>query len=362
MAFYCCHKVVLHYTDHMARLRILSNDGGCYHCVSRIVDRNFRLGKVEKEFFVATMRRLESFLDVRILTYCVMSNHFHLLIETPDGDKGVKLTAASLRQRLALLYRGKALAAALDELDRAEQHANGATGTSSWLDQIVARYQARLGDVTVFVKELKWRFSKWYNDKNKRVGTLWEDRFHSVLVEGDEHVLMTVAAYIELNPIRAGMVSDPKNYRWGGYGEAVAGKKLARKRLAQMHAQMRAWQNDGRTPLTWREIGPAYRVYLFGRGERRLGDARTGRGVRAGLDSAAVTEVADVLKGQLPVHEKLRSRVRYFCDGAVLGKADFVDQVFHEHRERFGCKRRSGARKMRGADWGDLAVLRDLNE
>ncbi len=346
----------------MARLRILLDGGGCYHCISRIVDRNFRLGLVEKEFFVATMRRLESFLDVRVLTYCVMSNHFHLLIETPERDKGVKLTVDSLRRRLPLLYRGKALAAAIDELDRAEKHAIGATGSSLWIDQVVARYQARLGDVSIFVKELKWRFSMWYNEKNERVGTLWEDRFRSVLVEGDEHALMTIAAYIELNPVRAGLVSDPKDYRWCGYGEAVAGNNLARKRLAQMHRQIRSWRGDGRTPLTWREIGPAYRVYLFGQGERRLGDGRTGRGAKAGLDGAAVTEVIDALDGQLPLHEKLCSRVRYFSDGAVLGTADFVNRVFEERRDHFGPKRLSGARKMRGANWGDLTTLRDLNE
>ena len=53
------------------------------------------------------------------------------------------------------------------------------------------------------------------------------------------------------------------------------------------------------------------------------------------------------------------------CDGAVLGTADFVNGVFEreqERRKRFGEKRTSGARKMRGADWGEPRVLRDLQE
>jgi hypothetical protein len=61
----------------------------------------------------------------------------------------------------------------------------------------------------------------------------------------------------------------------------------------------------------------------------------------------------------------LRRRVRYFCDGAVLGTAAFVNGVFEreqQRRNRFGQKRTTGARRMRGADWGELRVLRDLQK
>jgi hypothetical protein len=57
--------------------------------------------------------------------------------------------------------------------------------------------------------------------------------------------------------------------------------------------------------------------------------------------------------------------VRYFCDGAVLGTATFVNAVFEREqtlRQRFGEKRTTGARRMRGADWGELRVLRDLQK
>lgn len=67
--------------------------------------------------------------------------------------------------------------------------------------------------------------------------------------------------------------------------------------------------------------------------------------------------------GALPVREILRHRVRYFCDGAVLGTAEFVNAVFEREQarqNRFGEKRTTGARRMRGADWGELRVLRDL--
>jgi hypothetical protein len=80
---------------------------------------------------------------------------------------------------------------------------------------------------------------------------------------------------------------------------------------------------------------------------------------------AEVVEVAVEQGGVMPVHQALRHRVRYFCDGAVLGTAAFVNEVFEREqslRKRFREKRTSGARRMRGADWGELRVLRDLQK
>lgn len=346
----------------MAVRRILAENGGCYSCVSRIVDRRFIFGDKEKRFFVTAMRKLEAFLDVRVLTFSVMSNHFHLLVELPTAEAVQRLDPVSLRARLPLLYHGTALAEALDELDRAQQHADSSTGSSIWLKSILARYQMRMGDLSTFLKELKWRFTMWFNAKNDRTGTLWEERFRSVLVEGDEHALMTIAAYIELNAVRAGMVDDPKDYRWCGYGEAMAGKKCARNNLLRMHARTRAWSGRGSAPVEWRELAASYRVHLFGHGERRLGDAQSGRGARPGFSPERVIQVVEQELGQVPVHELMRCRIRYFTDGAVVGSEPFVDGVFESQRERFGKRRKTGARKMRGADWGGLTTLRELRD
>jgi hypothetical protein len=54
--------------------------------------------------------------------------------------------------------------------------------------------------------------------------------------------------------------------------------------------------------------------------------------------------------------------VRYFSDGVVLGSQGFVDEFFEGQREYFGERRKSGGRKMKGADWGGLRVLRDLRD
>ena len=63
------------------------NSHALYHCISRVVDRQFVLGREEKDMFVQMMREYEEFCGVRVLSYCIMSNHFHLLVEVPPKVK-----------------------------------------------------------------------------------------------------------------------------------------------------------------------------------------------------------------------------------------------------------------------------------
>jgi putative transposase len=71
----------------MATRRMYLQEGtslGVYHCVSRICDKAFRINEEEKGVFVRLMRGYERFCQVEILTFCVMSNHFHLLVRVPE--------------------------------------------------------------------------------------------------------------------------------------------------------------------------------------------------------------------------------------------------------------------------------------
>jgi hypothetical protein len=70
--------------------------------------------------------------------------------------------------------------------------------------------------------------------REDRCGPLWEQRFKSVLVEGSQDALLTMAAYIDLNPVRARLVADPQDYRYSGYVEAMGGAKEAREGLRHL--------------------------------------------------------------------------------------------------------------------------------
>ena len=85
----------------------------------------------------------------------------------------------------------------------------------------------------------------------------------------------------------------------------------------------------------------------------------TGEAGRKGFSREEV-EKESTRGGQVSLAEKLRCRIRYLTDGAVFGRAAFVDQIFATNRAHFGRHRTSGARRMRGGDWGEMRVLRDL--
>ncbi len=61
------------------------------------------------------------------------------------------------------------------------------------------------------------RYVRYFNDVQGRTGTLWEGRYRSTLVQTDRYLLACMA-YMDLNPVRAGLVSDPQNYPWSSYG------------------------------------------------------------------------------------------------------------------------------------------------
>jgi hypothetical protein len=188
------------------------------------------------------------------------------------------------------------------------------------------------------MKTLKQRFTQWFNKRHKRKGTLWEDRFRSSLVEGSSQALHMVAAYIDLNPVRAAVAEDPKDYRWCGYAEAVGGRKLAADALGRVM--------EGASGKGAGDVLAAYRVLLFGVGGEQ-GIREDGSAVSPGFDREKVAQEL-ARGGRLGRADFLRCRVRYFTDGAVLGSRRFVDEVFEQRKEWFGAKRRDGARRIGG--------------
>jgi hypothetical protein len=245
------------------------------------------------------------------------------------------------------------------ELERAR-----AAGDERWHREILSRYERRRGDLGLFLKEVKLRITFSMNKRLGRTGTLWEGRYKSVLVEDCEQALLTIAAYIDLNPIRAGIVSSPEEYRWCGYAEAVAGGRRGQKAREGLGLMLGEALQDPDFRQDWRRTLPRYRMFLYQDGEEVAGDPQMGQRGRRGMKTEVVEEVVEQ-GGAMPLWQALRHRIRYFCDGAVLGSAEFVNGIFEREqalRKRFGEKRTSGARRMRGADWGDLRVLRDLQK
>jgi putative transposase len=336
--------------------RLLAEEGAveaCYHCVTRVVERRFAFGDGEKEKFVEVLRAYEEFCGMQVLTFCIMSNHVHVLVHVPKPPETMPDDTELVR-----LVRRADLSYPAAELERQLAQMRS-TGDDAGAEQLRERFLRRMWNLASFMQGVKQRFSQWFNARNGRAGTLWEGRFKSVLVEGTGKALSTMAAYIDLNPVRAGIVKDPADYRWSGYAEAVAGCKLSRLGLKKVVMGVLASERAGETAR--KEMGrllARYRVYLFENGEEREA-LPNGTGGRRGMGAV---EVEAVIRsgGKLSFYQSLRCRVRYFSDGCAIGAGEFVERVFAAHRERFGSRRQSGAREMRSVDLRGLFAVRDL--
>lgn len=76
--------------------------------------------------------------------------------------------------------------------------------------------------ISSMMQSIGLRYVRYINKTYRRTGTLWEGRYKSSLVQSERY-LLTCYRYIELNPVRAGMVSHPGEYRWSSYGANAQG-------------------------------------------------------------------------------------------------------------------------------------------
>jgi len=322
----------------MRNKRILADGLGIYHCMSRSVNGEAFFDTREKEVLRKMLHQVADFSGVEVLTFCLMNNHFHLLVRVPPAE-GV--SDEELLRRYWVLYpEATVYQTASIEVMTKELKAGGPDA-----EAIRARLLARMGDVSAFMKTLKQRFSTWFNKTHDRFGLLWSDRFKSVLVEGKGHVLQTIAAYIDLNPVRAGIVQDPKDYRFCGYAEAVAGRRSAVRGLT--------FVTSGLYKVSPTEALEAYRLMLFGKGS--VGAAGAAR-----IDRAQAVRVLEKEQGHLSAATLLRCRIRYFSEGAVLGSREFVAAHMDVWQRSTRRKNRPKPRFIQAAASEPLVVMKNV--
>lgn len=149
----------------MARSPRLSLSFYPHHVIQRGNNRQpIFLASRDYEVFLDCLREAKRKCHARLYAYVLMTNHVHLLVE-PDHE----------------------------------------------------------GDVGRFRQSVGRRYVRYINDVHARTGTLWEGRFKSAIVSRDEY-LLACSRYIELNPVRAGMVRHPRDYRWSSYHGRALGR------------------------------------------------------------------------------------------------------------------------------------------
>jgi REP element-mobilizing transposase RayT len=160
--------------------------------MSRTALDGFPLGDVEKDFMLDLIRKYSDLYLVDILGFCIMGNHFHLLVKIiPE----YKLSDEDIKNRYLGFYGHERL----------------------FTDGLIPSLRMKLSNLSEFVREIKVGFARYYNQRHNRRGYFWGDRFKSVIVEKGE-TLINCLAYIDLNPLRAGIVKRPEEYRWNSLG------------------------------------------------------------------------------------------------------------------------------------------------
>ena len=209
----------------MARVNRIKAEGEAhYHVISRVANQAF-LFKADgiKDTVVNMLHRAAEFSGVDVLSYVVMDNHFHLCIRVPE--KGMVSEEEVLR-RVEVLYGENRITGLKKELE-----ALRGDGDDEKADSIIDRYRARMGDLSEFMKTFKQRVTQWFNSNHRHEGALWSGRFKSVLLEEGKYV-SNVVDYIHNNPVRAGIVTRLRDYRWSAAGAAARGDSRALKGLS----------------------------------------------------------------------------------------------------------------------------------
>ena len=336
-----------------------------YHLVTRVVERRFAFGVEEKERFRTLMRMMERFSGCRVLTYCVMCNHVHILLEVPPMREG-GLSDAELFERLGVLYSEIFVAGVAKELEQARSE-----GDEAMVAEIHQRFTYRMHDLGQFMKGLLQRFSQWFNGQHHRTGTLWEQRFKSVIVESGT-AARTIAAYIDLNPVGGGMVSDPADYPWSGYGEAVGGVAKGNGKKARYGLILTVRNPESRDQIamdSWKDVSRIYRRAMgmaLGRKNSNFkfqNSSNSKTSITKNTAEILESEDNETVLPDLWMAGMLMKRVRYFTDGAVIGSKEFVNEAFAGARKRFSERMKDGARRLRGSGApaaGTLWSMRDL--
>ena len=310
---------------HRLRLKLGQGIRAYYHLMSRTVNGERWFGVREKEYLRKLIWQVAEFSGVRVVTYAVMDNHFHILAEVPPERV---VSDEEIVRRFAVLYPEPTPWQPLTAETLAKLLAKNDVRGRELREELLGR----MHDVSWLMKTIKQRFAIWFNKPRERFGPVWSERFKSVLVEGDVKALRTVSAYIDLNGVRAGLADDPKDYRFCGYAEAVVGHQAAREGLAILAC-------GGLT---------GYRQSLFG-----IGTAP--KEGKAGIDRAAAARVIGEEGGRLSIPEVIRSRCRYLCDSLVIGSRSFVFEAVKPLESR--RKRPIRPQPMEGADWDGLNVF-----
>ncbi len=293
-----------------------------YHIMSRTALDGFPLGDIEKDFMMDLIKSYSGLYFVKILGICIMGNHFHLLVKMlPE----YKFSDEEINKRFVKFYGG----------DRV------------FTDGLIPSLRAKLSSLSEFVREIKVGFARYYNRRHHRRGYFWGDRFKSVIVEKGD-TLINCLAYIDLNPLRAGLVDRPEAYRWNSLG---------------YHVQTGNKDNFLSTDFGLKEFNVKskkerirwYRRYVYEAGAVNQPE----KGKAKVIDGKVLEKERN--KGfELSRSDRFKYRTRYFTDSGIIGSKQFVSTNYQRFKHLFYSKHEKKPKPIKGLE--GMYSLKRLSE
>ena len=186
--------------------QISITDTPYYHCVSRCVRRAFLCGKDDhtgksyshrKQWIIQRLEQISLVYSIDICAYAIMENHYHLVLKV-DDTAAQSLTDKEVREKWMQLYHGDVLI---------NRFLNGDCHSQAELEkvnEITQQWRLRLSDLSWFMRSLNEYIARKANEEDNCKGHFWESRFKSQALL-NEQALLSCMAYVDLNPIRAGI-------------------------------------------------------------------------------------------------------------------------------------------------------------
>ena len=262
----------------------------------------YPLGDYEKDYLVQLIQQYSRLFFTEIYGFVIMGSHFHLLCCMYPGSD---YSDADIKERYIRFYG--------DDAEFEEEN----------IDQ----YRKKWSSLSWFIKEIKQSFSVFYNRRHKRRGTFWGERFKSTLVESGD-TLINCLAYIDLNPIRAGLVERPEDYRWCSLGYHVQTKNY-NEFLSLDFGLVEFGELDAD------ERFRRYREYVY----------ETGAVQHPSKPSSSVIDEKIVDKERKRKYkfsrvDRFRSRTRYFSESGIIGTKEFVSKNYQRFKECFSTTKK----------------------
>jgi REP element-mobilizing transposase RayT len=197
------------------------NDTPYYHVVARCVRRAWLWGFDEyagrdyahrKAWILERLHLLSSIFSIEICAFAVMSNHYHLVLYV-DRNRAESLTQEEVAKRWTRIFGTPTCI---------RQYLSGESLESEreLAESLIELWRCRLYDISWFMKSLNEHLARRANAEDNCTGKFWEGRFKSQALL-DEAGLLTAMAYVDLNPVRAGIAETPEESEFTSICERV---------------------------------------------------------------------------------------------------------------------------------------------